>query len=187
MANLCNNTLTFIGKNKDLVGIKKKAKNKEELFDMKNFVPIPEDAKDYKSPQGEFYNGIGGWAIEHWGALNPYDVEIHPDIEERNNAINFIKDDNWLDQDGLLGYRFTTNWSPLVEGVIAISSQYPDVHITYYYSEQGNGIHCYKEFKAGLETRHLNLPLDEYDEKTEEFDDHQEEIDNLINSDKGYY
>ena len=71
--------------------------------------------------------------------------------------------------------------------MIKISSQYPEVRITYYYSEQGNDIHEYKEFLGGLEIRHLDLPLDEYDEETETFDNHEEEINDLINSNKGYY
>lgn len=152
MPNWCMNTLSVVGNEVSIASFKGLAKTKESDFSFAPFLPPPKEYDGMKTG----FNKIDGVEFTTWRDVNGKDVGI-PKAElqeiqrrtgytgwyDRNCAVLGTKWDvsGTLDKEHTtkkqLQYQFDSAWSPPVEGIVAISRQYPNCTFTLIYDEPG--------------------------------------------------
>ena len=131
MPNWCSNTLEIKGKRKDLVKIKEKLSGSNDCFTCENIIPRPEN---------EDTSDLLAWS-EVWGSKWEPDEPTVNDLEQREQSVDFIKDDDFLEQMDILTYCYNTAWSPISKVVEKLSELFPDCYFIEEYEEGGNGFH----------------------------------------------
>lgn len=110
MPNLCTNSLSLDGPAADVAAFVNAVHGKESITVALLPVPVEQAQNWYE------------WSLANYGTKwGDYDTEL-----------TYHNDDT-----GAL-YRFTTAWTPLVEGVRQISSQFPTITFTLVYDEPGD-------------------------------------------------
>ena len=153
MPNHCENKLTIQANSEEEVGLVRhylgslRTPNQDNNLNFMRLLPRPDDQEE------NWYE----WNIQNWGTKwNCYDVVVS-DIECPEYT---------LDQ-SVLTYNFQTAWSPMSDNLVLIlSKEFPNVHITLYYSEPGMMFGgCTTAFGAGItnkDTWELNPCYEHY-------------------------
>jgi len=157
--NWCENNLTVKGKKSDLEKFEKKARNKEEVFSLNNFIPMPEELNRTSSPTSIVS------AKEYKEFLKKQESEqkdkksfIHYVITKKMSK-DFIEKygyDNWYDwricnwgikwdvsatskgkNKNKLTYYFDSPWGPPIIAMEKISKLFPALYFTFSYDEPG--------------------------------------------------
>jgi hypothetical protein len=121
MPNWCTNEVEITGDNAVIQEIAEIVKaNKYGLFQMNDFVPMPEELRDTTAPSDRpnWYN----WANSNWGTKW--------DLDE--DAIYIV-------EDGVIKLGFNTAWSPNCAFWVAFSEKYPTLRTYHKYYEEGMG------------------------------------------------
>lgn len=177
MSKWCNNDLTIKGNRKDLIDLKKKLEGTNGVFTCENIIP-----RDSVVLSGTSITEFS----EVWGSKwEPSEVNVGHDILLREQSVDFIKDDNYLDEHDLLIFSYTTAWSPISPVIARLSELFPKLHFIHTFEESGDGFHGIEEYFHGLMIRELDLPLTEYGEDGGE-PLNLEEIEEILNGDGGY-
>lgn len=137
MPNECNNTLTIVGDETELASFFKKVSDVRLIQDekvkfsiMENLFPCPEElsglpANFTKRPEMiEKYGASDwyGWCNSNWGTKwGDYDVSL---VHKSNKQVAF---------------SYTTAWSPMTEGLVNISKQFPNLVFVNFFEEGGMG------------------------------------------------
>lgn len=134
MPNWCQNEVEITG---DEATIKQVADiinaNEEQLFQMNDFVPMPQHLDGTTSPDGSdnFQEALNGnrsidytnwydWRLANWGTKWDLDENTQHDIS-----------------DGRISLGFDTAWSPNDEFWVMFSQRYPSLVIKHNYLEEG--------------------------------------------------
>lgn len=112
MPNWCHNTLTVTGK--EVSEFKKKAKSNESALSFNNFVPMPEELKNTKSPDEKnpkLIKKYGAdnwydWACINWGTK--WDIEAKLIKDKKNELV----------------YKFNTAWCPPFPWLAVVSRKF---------------------------------------------------------------
>jgi hypothetical protein len=178
MPNWCSNTLTVLGKRKELVlfdidRMKRMELNKEPTVEgepitlelqLAWYSPIPEGyctLDDFSNDKWYM------WCIENWGTK--WDLGADDVLMKRENQYKLV-------------FSFETAWSPPVEGVQAISKLFPQLWFTLEYQEDGVCFKGFSDFQNGeivneFTTRQYRCDYHfEWEEDDEGGDDAVEEI-----------
>lgn len=133
MPNLCNNTLTIVGDEKELTTFLEKVSvqhedDKSQYAIVKNLFPCPAElyecpADSTERPEMIKKYGVSdwyGWCNRNWGTKwGDYDVAlVHQSAKQ-------------------LVFSYTTAWSPMTEGLVNISKQFPNLVFVNFFEEGG--------------------------------------------------
>lgn len=133
MPNLCNNTLTIVGDEKELASFLEKVSvqhedEKSQYSIMKNLFPCPAELLEVTAnftERPEMIEKYGasdwyGWCNRNWGTKwGDYDVAlVHQSAKQ-------------------LVFSYTTAWSPMTEGLVNISTQFPNLVFVNFFEEGG--------------------------------------------------
>ena len=140
MPNWCANYIVIKGDPKSLMDLKTKLRTEHETntglkvdwFDFNQIVPEPADI-------GESWHD---WRLENWGTKWPANCTEPPRQE----------------MPGELKYVFDTAWSPPMAVLYTLMFEHPELEISIYASEPGNGICVYAVSLPG--DRHWSLDID---------------------------
>jgi hypothetical protein len=119
MPNWCSNEVDIIGDEAVIKEITEIIKaNPDEIFQMNDFIPMPEELRDTTAPQDSpnWYD----WANSNWGTKWDLGEEARPGFHEN-----------------IIGIGFDTAWSPNCAFWVAFSEKYPTVKISHKYYEEG--------------------------------------------------
>ena len=117
MPNWCSNELIIIGKEDDLIKFKIQAKGTNTDLCLNNFVPMPKELEDTRSP-GPWPNWYD-WRIYNWGIK--WDIEGHLIGESES----------------ILIYEFDSAWSPPTNWISKVASIFPELSFELYFKESG--------------------------------------------------
>ena len=148
MPNWCINKLTITGKEDDLIKFKIQAKGIETDLCLDNFVPMPRELEDTRSP-GPWPNWYD-WRISNWGTK--WDVEGHLTLESEN----------------ILIYEFDSAWSPPIYWIPKVSSLFPELSFELYFKEAGmcfQGSMVAKEDLSILQEEDYYEDIDEWEKE----------------------
>lgn len=162
MANYCENTLTVIGKPKDIVEFSNLVYTENGAnplpLDFNKIIPYPEDLayldrfwhEEYKKT-GEFpswKNGFnsGGleWCVENWGTK--WNAMYTHCETSGSNEIDIDTRDNKLYN---VTYDFDTAWSPPIPVVAKMAEMFPTLEFELEYEEGGEGFKGSNSFADG--------------------------------------
>jgi hypothetical protein len=121
MSNWCTNEVEIIGQEAVIKEVAEIVKaNPQGIFQMNDFVPMPEELRNTTSPQDKpnWYD----WAIANWGTKWDLGEEAVVIPEDRR-----------------IGLGFNTAWSPNCDFWTAFSEKYPSLRISHRYYEEGMG------------------------------------------------
>ena len=135
MPNWCTNKLTIIGPGAEVQGFKTKAVGKSpwdepgenpNALNFHSLIPVPDEilAADYGDAR---YN----WEITHWGC--------------KWGAANSVIVEEW---DGYVEYAFDTAWSPPIELLETMATQWPNLSFVLVYEELGMAFKGIAKFKG---------------------------------------
>lgn len=121
MPNWCTNDVDIVGDPetiKQVVDVVKNKDNGSGIFQMNDFVPMPQELEETTAPQDEpnWYN----WRISNWGTKWELDEETQMEIEEKS-----------------IGLGYNTAWSPNCDFWTTFSRKYPTLKIYHRYYEEG--------------------------------------------------
>ena len=161
MPNHCTNTLTIKGPAEILASFERKAKGEQEIFDVDNFLPMPQELRGNTSPswnpeQDERMLRKHGakdwhdWALLNWGTKRgAYEAET-------------------VRHDGLtLQYCFYTAWGPLGENLMEeISRKFPALRLELKYEEPGMAFKGKTVAESGILTESWSRNMTEEEART---------------------
>jgi len=119
MPNWCSNEVDITGDEATIKEITEVVKaNNYGLFQMNDFVPMPEELRNTTAPQDKpnWYD----WCLANWGTKWDLGEEASLQIEDRR-----------------IGLGFDTAWSPNCDFWTAFSEKYPKAQISHRYYEEG--------------------------------------------------
>ena len=119
MPNWCSNEVDIVGDKETIKQVLEVVKNKDTgtgIFQMNDFVPMPEELKNTEAPKDtpNWYN----WCVSNWGTKWDLDEETQAVFEPTR-----------------IGLGFNTAWSPNCEFWTAFSEKYPTLEIHHRYYE----------------------------------------------------
>ncbi len=177
MPNYCSNSLEIKGKRRDLLALKKKLDGSNGCFTCGNIIPRLKDMCINKDTLS--------WS-DLWGSKWDVMEASLKDFGDRSNAVDFIKDDDWLDEFDSLHYVYQTAWSPVNKVVERLSDMFRDCYFIHEFEEGGNGFHGLEEYLGGVMIRELNLPMTEYDDDSGDILN-LKELEDIANGFGGYF
>ena len=128
MPNWCGNILSVRGEKEEVKVFKNKARGKDTSFSLSNFIPMPKELKETKSPSDKRntklikkygFDNWFDWNIANWGVK--WDIEAHLSTISKNH----------------LRYTFDSPWAPPVRAMIKIAKQFLKLDFTLEYEEPG--------------------------------------------------
>ena len=121
MPNWCSNEIDIIGQPEAIQEITEIVKaNPNGIFQMNDFVPMPEELTNTTAPQDKpnWYD----WCLANWGTKWDLGDETQAVFEPTR-----------------IGLGFDTAWSPNCDFWTAFSEKYPSLRISHKYVEEGMG------------------------------------------------
>jgi hypothetical protein len=179
MPNYCYNTVLIKGPKKDVLRLQKQVKNRKQDFSLNKILPQPKILNMVVVPGGEWNEHMGkkmkgkmvpkrlialwkklygtdnwyDWRRENWGTK----WDIH-------DAILEIQGNKVDDNEREIVYSFDSAWMGPDQAILALSEQYPMLHIEHYEEELGSDFAYEKIYEGGqcleendkLEEAHAN-------------------------------
>ena len=174
MPNWVDNTLTIRGNNEHLKKFKEQAKGisegeagKTDLC-LNNFLPLPKELENTTSPsnpQTKEEKKKSNELIDKYGVDNWYDWKLRKwgtkwDVEA----------ELWKDSRNVISYRFSSAWSPPIDWLKKVSSQFPELKFKLHYSEGGM---CFRgdaiAENGTVDDRYEDGVCDDMEEELDEF------------------
>jgi hypothetical protein len=121
MPNWCSNEVDIFGNSEVIKEITEIIKaNPEGIFQMNDFVPMPEELRDTQAPQDKpnWYD----WSVINWGTKWDLGEEAVASFEQN-----------------VIGLGYNTAWAPNCAFWTAFSEKYEGVKISHRYYEEGVG------------------------------------------------
>lgn len=182
MPNYCGNQLTVKGDaneiNKFVKSIQTQTEDGENISILKNLYPCPQELYDVDANgtvRSELVQKYGhsdwyGWSIANWGTKWG-DWDTHLISYEEGDEIALL--------------RFTTAWSPAINGILKISEKFPKLLFVHSYEEGGMGFLGTVGMRDGnvLAEREGEYPNVETDEDGEgDWDKQMEDLDKALDT-----